>query len=201
MEKIIDKIARIARQNIDVFEDAGYGMYNLCIGIDNTLSFDNSQGVIMQIYPFNEEVSVFILNYHNDDHDDIAWHDLEDTDKQTIYQMLLNTLGIEEEKSYKDKVFDLICSNAEKLKWVRDESSSYSDYECEIEENGLTLRAVSNREGEYIQILRSCTDYRIYDAKDYPKVIDILQVAHKQWNDKRDEEFFKGVYKRLSKAL
>lgn len=106
----------------------------------------------------------------------------------------------DKEKSYKDKVFEWVCSNAENLRWVRDESSTYSDYECKIED-GLTLRVVSNREGQYLQILQSCSNYRIYDAKDYPKVGDILQIARRQWCDERDEEFFKGIYEKLDKAI
>ena len=39
------------------------------------------------------------------------------------------------------------------------------------------------------------------DAKDYPKVADILQIARRQWSDERDEEFFKGIYERLGKAI
>lgn len=53
----------------------------------------------------------------------------------------------DKEKSYKDKVLEWVCSNTEKLRWMRDESSTYSDYECRMED-GLTLRVVSNREGE-----------------------------------------------------
>ena len=106
----------------------------------------------------------------------------------------------DDEKSYKDKVFEWVCSNAEKLRWVRDESSTYSDYECRMED-GLTLRVVSNREGQYLQILQSCSNYRIYDAKDYPKVSDILQIAYRQWSDERDEEFFEEIFKRLGKAF
>ena len=104
------------------------------------------------------------------------------------------------EKSYKDKVFEWVCSNAEKLRWVRDENSNYLDCECKIED-GLTLRVVSNREGQYLQILQSCSNYRIYDAKDYPKVSDILQIAYRQWSNERDEEFFEGIFKRLDKAF
>ena len=50
-------------------------------------------------------------------------------------------------------MFEWVCSNAEKLKWVRDESSNYSDYECRIED-GLTLRVVSSQGGQYLQVLR-----------------------------------------------
>ena len=106
----------------------------------------------------------------------------------------------DKEKSYKDKVFEWVCSNAENLRWVRDEGSTYSDYECKMED-GLTLRVVSNREGQYLQILKSCSDYRIFDAKDYPKVGDILQIARRQWSDERDEEFFEDIFKRLDKAI
>lgn len=107
------------------------------------------------------------------------------------------------EKSYKDKVLEWVCSNAEKLRWVRDESSNYSDYECKIED-GLTLRVVSSQESQYLQVLRSYSDFRIYDAKDYPEINDILQIAYKQWcveRDKRDEKFFEDIFKRLGKAL
>ena len=107
------------------------------------------------------------------------------------------------EKSYKDKVLEWVCSNAEKLRWVRDESSTYSDYECRIED-GLTLRVVSSQERQYLQVLRSYSDFRIYDAKDYPEINDILQIAYKQWcveRDKRDEKFFEDIFKRLDKAL
>ena len=106
----------------------------------------------------------------------------------------------DKEKSYKDKVFEWVCSNAEKLRWVRDENSNYLDCECKIED-GLTLRVVSSQENQYLQVLRSYSDFRIYDAKDYPKVSDILQIARRQWCDERDEEFFKGIYERLDKAI
>lgn len=112
----------------------------------------------------------------------------------------IGMIECDKEKSYKDKVFEWVCSNAEKLRWVRDESSTYSDYECRIED-GLTLRVVSNREGQYLQVLRSYSDFRIYDAKDYPKVSDILQIAYRQWSDERDEEFFEEIFKRLGKAF
>ena len=108
----------------------------------------------------------------------------------------------DKEKSYKENVFEWVCSNAEKLKWVRDESSNYSDYECRIED-GLTLRVVSSQGGQYLQVLRSYSDFRIYDAKDYPKINDILQIAYKQWcveRDKHDEKFFEDIFKRLGKA-
>lgn len=108
----------------------------------------------------------------------------------------------DDEKSYKENVFEWICSNAEKLRWVRDESSNYSDYECRIED-GLTLRVVSSQERQYLQVLRSYSDFRIYDAKDYPKINDILQIAYKQWcveRDKRDEKFFEDIFNRLGKA-
>ena len=106
----------------------------------------------------------------------------------------------DDEKSYKENVFEWVCSNAEKLKWVRDESSNYSDYECRIED-GLTLRVVSSQGGQYLQVLRSYSDFRIYDAKDYPKVSDILHIAYRQWSDERDEEFFEDIFKRLDKAF
>ena len=109
----------------------------------------------------------------------------------------------DKEKSYKDKVFEWVCSNAEKLRWVRDENSNYLDCECRIED-GLTLRVVSSQGSQYLQVLRSYSDFRIYDAKDYPKVSDILQIAYKQWcveRDKRDEKFFEGIFKRLGKAF
>lgn len=108
-----------------------------------------------------------------------------------------------EGKSYKENVLEWVCSNAEKLRWVRDESSTYSDYECKIED-GLTLRVVSSQENQYLQVLRSYRDFRIYDAKDYPEINDILQIAYKQWcveRDKRDEKFFEDIFKRLDKAL
>ncbi len=79
-----------------------------------------------------------------------------------------------EGKSYKENVLEWVCSNAEKLRWVRDESSNYLDCECKIED-GLTLRVVSSQERQYLQVLRSYRDFRIYDAKDYPKINDILQ--------------------------
>lgn len=112
----------------------------------------------------------------------------------------IGMIECDKEKSYKDKVFEWVCSNAENLRWVRDESSNYLDCECKIED-GLTLRVVSSREGQYLQILQSCSNYRIYDAKDYPKVSDILQIAYRQWSNERDEEFFKGIYERLDKAI
>lgn len=105
-----------------------------------------------------------------------------------------------EGKSYKENVFEWVCSNAEKLRWVRDENSNYLDCECKIED-GLTLRVVSNREGQYLQILQSCSNYRIYDTKDYPKVSDILHIAYRQWSDERDDEFFEDIFKRLDKAF
>ncbi len=109
----------------------------------------------------------------------------------------------DKEKSYKDKVLEWVCSNAEKLRWVRDESSNYLDCECRIED-GLTLRVVSSQESQYLQVLRSYRDFRIYDAKDYPEINDILQIAYKQWcveRDKRDEKFFEDIFKRLDKTL
>ena len=109
----------------------------------------------------------------------------------------------DKEKSYKDKVFEWVCSNAENLRWVRDENSNYLDCECKIED-GLTLRVVSSQESQYLQVLRSYRDFRIYDAKDYPEINDILQIAYKQWcveRDKRDEKFFEDIFKRLDKAL
>lgn len=109
----------------------------------------------------------------------------------------------DKEKSYKDKVLEWVCSNAEKLKWVRDESSNCLDCECKIED-GLTLRVVSSQESQYLQVLRSYRDFRIYDAKDYPEINDILQIAYKQWcveRDKHDEKFFEDIFKRLGKAV
>ena len=112
----------------------------------------------------------------------------------------ISMVECDKEKSYEDKVFEWVCSNAENLRWVRDESSTYSDYECRMED-GLILRVVSNREGQYLQILQSYSDYRIYDVKDYPKVSDILHIAYRQWSDEHDEKFFEDVFKRLDKAF
>lgn len=104
------------------------------------------------------------------------------------------------EEAYKEKLFELISNNVGEMKWVRDESSGYTDYECEFD-GGLKLRLVSNREGKYLQIYRSLTDYRIYDAKDYHKVNDMLEIVHNQWKNKRDEEFFKKAYTKLNSII
>lgn len=103
------------------------------------------------------------------------------------------------EKSYKDKLFELVYDYRNNLTWKRDEKSNYADYECEV--GGLTLRVVSDGEGEYLQVLRTCADYRCYDKKDYPKVAEILDVAHNQWVAKRDEVFFKDTFGKLFNAL
>lgn len=102
------------------------------------------------------------------------------------------------EKSYKDKLFELVYNHRNNLTWKRDEKSNYADYACEF--GGVTLRVVSDGEREYLQVC-NWTDYRFYDEKDYPKVIEILEAAHKQWVAKRDEVFFNDAYGKLFNAL
>lgn len=75
------------------FDDAGYGMYNLNIGSNDKLSFDNSQGMIFQIYPYEKECPIWILNYHDDDHGDIAWSELDNYDQKIIYKMFMDSLN------------------------------------------------------------------------------------------------------------
>lgn len=103
------------------------------------------------------------------------------------------------EKSYKDKLFELVYDYRNNLTWKRDEKSNYSDYECEI--GGIKLRVVSHSEGDYLQVLRTCADYRCYDKKDYPKVSEILDAAYNQWVAKRDEVFFKDMFSKVFNAL
>lgn len=103
------------------------------------------------------------------------------------------------EKSYKDKLFELIYYYRNNLTWERDEGSNHTDYECEV--GGLTLRVVSHGEGEYLQVLRNCADYRCYSKEDYPKVLEILDAAHNQWVTKRDEVFYKDAFGKLFNAL
>lgn len=102
------------------------------------------------------------------------------------------------DKTYKDRLFELIYVYRKILIWKRDEKSNYTDYECEI--GGLTLRVVS-AEYEYLQVVSNCTDYRCYDAKDYPRVREILEVAHEQWVAQKDDIFFKDAFVKLSYAL
>lgn len=102
------------------------------------------------------------------------------------------------DKTYKDRLFELIYVCRKILIWKRDERSNYTDYECEI--GGLKLRVVS-AESEYLQVVSNCTDYRFYDAKDYPRVREILEVAHEQWIAQKDDIFFKDAFGKLIDAL
>lgn len=86
---MLNKMAHITRERLSSFDDAGGGMYNLDIGHNPSLSFDNSQGILFQIYPFEEKVVVWLLNYHDNDHEDIMWDDLTYNEKKIIYKMFL----------------------------------------------------------------------------------------------------------------
>lgn len=104
------------------------------------------------------------------------------------------------EETYKEKLFELISDNIGAMKWVQDDSSHYTDYECEFNDE-LKLRLVSDRGEKYLQIFRSLTDYRVYNAKDYPKVNDMLESVNNQEKNKRDEEFFKKAYTKLNSII
>ena len=103
------------------------------------------------------------------------------------------------EKSYKDKVFDVIYENRDNLAWVRDESVKYSDYECNI--GDLKLRVVSCKNEKYLQVLQSLTNYSSYNVEEYPKVSEILDSCYKQWQAKVEDAFFKDVFYKLCASI
>ena len=103
-------------------------------------------------------------------------------------------------ESYKDRFFNLVCENVKELKWVRDDNSSYQDYECKVGEY-LKLRLVSTNDGKYLQVLRGAADYKIYDETEYPKVSLLLEVVRKQLECEREEEFFKNALNKFEIEL
>lgn len=99
----------------------------------------------------------------------------------------------------KEKVFGLVLNYCRNLDWVRDSSSSYLDYECNLGE--YKVRVVGVRSGNYLQIMRSCTDYRLYEEKDYPDVNEILESAIRHCREKDDEDFFADVLAKFESAI
>ena len=99
-------------------------------------------------------------------------------------------------KTYKEKVLEFIVENVNRFNWVQDKQSNYTDYEAELK-SGITLRVVSNWEGKYLQILKSCTDYQCYNGSEYPEVENILDAIIEQETNKKRENFFESVYEKL----
>lgn len=103
-------------------------------------------------------------------------------------------------KTNKTKVLEFIVENVNRFNWVQDKASNYTDFEAKLK-SGITLRVVSHREGKYFQILKTCTDYQCYDAKEYKEVVTILDAILNKAKEKRTEEFFGYVYDKLTEEF
>lgn len=98
----IETLKGIARHNLDMFENAGCGMYNLNLNVDKRLSYRNEGGMVFQIYPFDYEANAcYVLNYYevskdNYDHGDLDFFsDLEDWEQDIIFEAICNSFGID----------------------------------------------------------------------------------------------------------
>lgn len=98
--------------------------------------------------------------------------------------------------NYKNKVLEFIVTNCDRFDWQQDKSSNYTDFEAKLK-SGITLRVVSNKEGVYLQILKSCTNYECYDAEQYRDVEKILDSIRAKMRQKKEDEFFESVYNKL----
>lgn len=99
-------------------------------------------------------------------------------------------------KTYKANVLEFIVENVHRFNWVQDKQSNYTDYEAELK-SSITLRVVSNREGKYLQILKTCSDYQCYNANEYRDVEKILDAILEEEKRKRCETFFENVYEKF----
>lgn len=90
---MVENMRNTAKKYLHKLDDAGCGMYNLWIGSNDKLSFDNSEGMIFQIYPYEEGCPIWILNYHDNDHGDIAWSELDNYEQKIIYKMFMDNLN------------------------------------------------------------------------------------------------------------
>lgn len=103
-------------------------------------------------------------------------------------------------KDNKTKVLEFIVENVNRFNWVQDKQSNYTDYEAELK-SGIILRVVSNWEGKYLQILKSCTDYQCYNASEYPEVKNILDAIIEHEKNNECENFFESVYNKLIEEI